>query len=73
MEDLHRFLAYQKRFDVKQKQACVVTHEIFDLLTGGDTKSPVFHAPEGPVIDESRKELAIEILGGHKNTALVIL
>lgn len=51
----------------------VVTPKIYDLLTEGDTVSPLFWDEGVPVLDASREKLGVEALGCKKTIATVIV
>lgn len=74
MDEYLSYVEYQKRPNHVVKPA-VVTEELFDLITKGDTKSPLFltGTPAVPVFDVSRKEEAEEIYYSKKQTQTVIV
>ena len=73
LKEVNEFMAYQKRYGQGKKTPCFVSEYIFDLLTGGDIKSPLYQTGDGPIIDVSRKEEGLDILLSRKDTATVIV
>lgn len=73
MDDFYSFRDYQKRFKVGQRNPCVVSHDVYDIVTEGDMQSPLFWSMDVPVIDVTRKQEAEDMLHSVKKTETVII
>lgn len=72
MEDFYRFVAFQKRPGI-EKNPCIVSSEIYNIVTEGDIGVPLFWKENVAVIDSARKVQAIEILKNSRNTNIVVI
>lgn len=71
-EDFYRFASLFKRPGAVKKP-CVVSADLFDMLTEGDVASPLFWKDNVPVVDDSRKEHAFSLLGSSSKIDPVIV
>jgi hypothetical protein len=77
-EDVARFKGWYRQPGNTSRRPCLVTPELFELLTEGDVTFPVMHMGDNkpisvPIIDASREEEGLSILSGGKTIAGVIL
>ena len=73
MNDYFSFVEYQQRYDKDQRKPCIVSPDVFDIVTKGDLKSPLFWTKDVAVVDNSRKQAAFDMLGGtHKIEQVII-
>ena len=73
MEEFYSFRDYQRRYKVGERKACVVSPEIYDVVTEGDVKFPLFWSNDVPIIDSSRKQEGLTLLGCNNKIQPVII
>jgi hypothetical protein len=71
-EDFARFVSLSRRPGANKKP-CIVSDEFYDYLTEGDTASPLFWKDNVPVVQLSRKDEGLRLLGGGDKIAPVIV
>jgi hypothetical protein len=76
MNSFYKAYSYSRR--EKHAYPVFVTDEVFDILTDGDTKTPLFWKGEGtthgnavPIIPESRRQAGLDIFNCTKKTHIV--
>lgn len=72
MEDFLKFVSWSKRPGA-EKKPCIVDADLYDIITEGDGRSPLFDYKNCQVIDASRKEEGLEMAGCKKQTHTVTL
>ena len=77
-EDVQRFKGWYRMPSNKERRPCVVTRDLFELITEGDVTFPVIQVGDNkpiavPIIDESRAKEAMAILHSTQTTNVVII
>ena len=77
-EDVARFKGWYRQPSNKERRPCIVSHDLFDLITEGDTASPLIQVGDNkpmavPIIDFDRKQEGLDMLYSTFNTATVVI